>query len=434
MSSESGQPAEDHAELEDRAKRNLFRGRSRRASILTVVGLAAISLTAAGVIVMARQPTTADGHGALQANPPATTPAGGVAKPDDHTPPPSPTVALQHAALALNAIQVLPVREARLAGDMQVTGNVSYDADHFAIVGPLVAGRVSRLAVGVGSPVRRGQVMAEIESVDVGQARGELISAKARLAAAESNLRRERDLAEKKISSSREREVAEAQWGAERATVRAAHERLRAIGLTEADIEAIDEQGSGGRVHIRAPIDGTVMDRFVTLGQAIQPASDAFKVADLRRVWVQLDLYEKDLAHVRMGLAVEARTEAYPGSLFKGRVAYVAPVVDEATRTAKVRVELDNRDGKLHIGQLISARLIGSPDAATSAVLAIPRSAVQRLDGKPLVFVKTTHGFERRFVELGAFGGELVEIRQGLKLGQEIAADGGFLLKSELLR
>jgi cobalt-zinc-cadmium efflux system membrane fusion protein len=120
--------------------------------------------------------------------------------------------------------------------------------------------------------------------------------------------------------------------------------------------------------------------------------------------------------------------------VFQGHVAYVAPVVDEATRTAKVRVELDNREGKLHIGQLISARLVGSPERASPPVLAIPRSAVQRLDGRPLVFVKSGHGFERQFVELGVFGGELVEIRRGLKLGQELAADGGFLLKSELLR
>jgi cobalt-zinc-cadmium efflux system membrane fusion protein len=330
------------------------------------------------------------------------------------------------------------VRASRLAGDIQLTGSVSYDADHFAMVGPLVAGRVARLDTQVGARVRRGQVLAEIESVDVGQARAELISAGARLGAATSNLKRERELAEKKISSSREREVAEAQWAIERAAVRAARERLRAIGLSDTDIQAVETRDedapTGGRVPIRSPIEGTIIERLVTLGEAVQSASDAFKVADLRRVWVQLDLYEKDLARVRVSLPVEIRTDAYPGEIFQGRVAYVAPVIDEATRTAKVRVEIDNRQDKLHIGQLVSAKLSGRAQVGDAAVLVIPRSAVQRLDGKPLVFVKVAAGFERAFVELGAAGDDWVEVRRGLAKDQEIAADGGFLLKSELLR
>jgi cobalt-zinc-cadmium efflux system membrane fusion protein len=115
-------------------------------------------------------------------------------------------------------------------------------------------------------------------------------------------------------------------------------------------------------------------------------------------------------------------------------VAYVAPVIDEATRTAKVRVEIDNRQDKLHIGQLVSAKLLGQSQASDASVLVIPRTAVQRLDGKPLVFVKVAAGFERAFVELGAAGDDWIEVRRGLTKGQEIAADGGFLLKSELLR
>jgi cobalt-zinc-cadmium efflux system membrane fusion protein len=347
-------------------------------------------------------------------------------------------VALASAARAHNAVTLTRVRESRLAGDIQLTGSVSYDADHFAMVGPLVAGRVARLDTQVGARVRRGQVLAEIESVDVGQARAELISAGARLGAATSNLKRERELAEKKISSSREREVAEAQWAIERAAVRAARERLRAIGLSDTDIQAVETRDedapTGGRVPIRSPIEGTIIERLVTLGEAVQSASDAFKVADLRRVWVQLDLYEKDLARVRVSLPVEIRTDAYPGEIFQGRVAYVAPVIDEATRTAKVRVEIDNRQDKLHIGQLVSAKLSGRAQVGDAAVLVIPRSAVQRLDGKPLVFVKVAAGFERAFVELGAAGDDWIEVRRGLAKDQEIAADGGFLLKSELLR
>ena len=367
-------------------------------------------------------------HDFAEANsPPAQTGA------NEHAPANAP-VTLSKSATQKNEIKVVPVVQARLAGDIQLIGNVTYDADHYAMVGPLVAGRVAKLNVTVGSQVRRGQVMAEIESVDVGQSRGDLIAAKARLGAATSNLNRERDLAEKKISSSREREMAESQWASERAAVRAAHEKLRAIGLTDSDIESIEEHGIGGRVRIRAPIDGTVLERKVTLGQAIQPAEDAFKLANLNRVWVQLDLYEKDLARVRVGLAVEVRTDAYPGEVVKGRVAYVSPVIDIATRTAQIRVEIDNRKGRLHIGQLVNAKLFGNPDANATPVLAVPRTSIQRIDGKALVFLKVANGFQRQFVEIGLSGGELIEIRSGLQLGQEVASEGGFLLKSEMLR
>lgn len=344
------------------------------------------------------------------------------------------TLGLPKGAAPNNPVVNVPVRSMRLAGDIQVIGNVSYDADHFAIVGPLVSGRMTRLVVGVGGKVKRGQVMAEIESADVGDARGAYISAKARLAAAQANLRRERELAEKKISSAREREVAEAQWASEGAAMRAAEEKLRAIGLSNADIRDIDEKAVGGRVAMRAPIDGTVIERLVTLGEAVERAADAFKIAHLGHVWILLDLYEKDLARVRLGQSVEARTDAYPGEVFHGRVAYIAPVIDEATRTAKVRVEMENPVGKLHIGQLVNAKVVGKSELLSAPVLTVPRSSIQRVDGKALVFVKGDKGYERRPVELGASAGDVIEVRSGVRDGEQVASDGAFLLKSEMLR
>ena len=147
---------------------------------------------------------------------------------------PARPLALSVAAQVKNPVKVAPAELAKLAGDIQVVGTVAFHEDHFAVVGPLVAGRISRLSGGVGDKVKRGQVIAEIESSDVGQARAELVSAKARFAAADANLKRETDLAEKKISSSREQELAHAQWETEQAGVRAAMMRLRAIGLTPA--------------------------------------------------------------------------------------------------------------------------------------------------------------------------------------------------------
>lgn len=332
-----------------------------------------------------------------------------------------------------DAVSVAPVTRTRLAPDLQVVGTVSYDQDRHAVVGPLVAGRVVRLAAGVGDPVRKGQVLAEIESAEVGQARGELIAHRARLEAAEANMARERELAEKHVSSAREYEMARAHWATERAGVHSATERLRAIGLSTSDIAAMVDHDCGGRVPIRAPIAGAVIERLVTLGQAVEHASDAFTIADLHQLWVQLDVYEKDLSRVHVGQPVEVRAEAFPRNVFRARVAYISPIVDPATRTAKVRVEVANPESKLRIGQLITARLSGDP-ANADEVVAVPRSAVQRVDGKPVVFVRTGARFSSRRIETGATAGDLTEVKQGLRVGEQVASDGAFLLKSELLR
>jgi membrane fusion protein, heavy metal efflux system len=339
-------------------------------------------------------------------------------------------------ASSRDQIKTIKVSRAPFAADLEVVGAVSRAEDHFAFVGPSVNGRVVRLDVGVGDKVRKGQIIAEIESVEAGQARADYIAAKAASSAAEANYVREKELADHKISSRREKEVAEAQSVSQKAKMRAAIERLRAIGLDDREIRGLEsEGGTGGRVPLRAPIGGTVLRRTVTLGESVERSTNAFTIADLTHLWILLDIYEKDLARVHLGQAVNVRTEAYPGEVFKARVAYVEPVIDEKTRTAKVRLELDNRVGKLRINQFVTARIFGDPaELAAGPTLSVPQTALQRVEGAPVVFVRQGDGFERRVVEPGISGGGLIEVRSGLREGEEVAMAGAFLLKSELLR
>ncbi len=345
------------------------------------------------------------------------------------------SLAISGKALENNPIATAKVQRAKLAADLSVVGSVTYDQDHYAVVGPLIPGRVTRLRAGLGDAVRAGQVLAEIESTEVGQAQATYLSASARAGAAQANLRRERDLASQRISSERDRELAEAQAISEDAEAKAAVERLRAFGLGEAEIGALKGGGgTAGRVPLRSPIAGTVVMRSITLGQAVERATDAFKIVNLGKLWVLLDLYEKDLAHVHVGQTVNLRTEAYAGEVFKARVAYVNPIIDEKTRTAIVRIELDNPGGKLRPGQFVTARLIGDPGSEPVEALAVSRRAVVTVEGKSLVFLRGAQGFEKRVIEVGHSGGDLIEIKAGLKEGDEVATDGAFLLKSELLR
>ncbi len=302
-------------------------------------------------------------------------------------------------------------------------------------MGPLVPGRIVGLKASVGDAVHTGQVLAIIESVEVGQAQAAFLSARARAGAAESNFQRERDLASQHISSARERELAEAQSASETAEVRAALERLRAFGLGAQEIAALEKgASSGGRVPLRAPIDGTVVGRAVTLGQAVERATDAFQIANLVRLWVLLDLYEKDLRSVYVGQRVELRSDAAPGDVFEAKVGYVTPLVDEKTRTASVRIETDSQGGRLRPGQFVTAHLAGDGARAVADSLAVVRKAVQTVEGQNVVFRRVGAGFERRAIDLGVSSGDLVEIKRGLAEGDEVASDGAFLLKSELLR
>jgi membrane fusion protein, heavy metal efflux system len=166
----------------------------------------------------------------------------------------------------------------------------------------------------------------------------------------------------------------------------------------------------------------------------VERSTDAFRVANLSRLWVLLDLYEKDLPRVHVGQDVEIKTDAAPGEVFHAKVTYVTPLVDERTRTASVRIEVSHRDGRLMPGQFVTARLLAQAGAGSVEVIAVPRRAIQTVEGKPVVFRQVAHGFEKRAVELGTSSADLVEVKSGLAEGDEIALDGAFLLKSELLR
>lgn len=345
----------------------------------------------------------------------------------------SPAVSLSPDALRKNQIEVVEVRLQRLARDVEVVGSVDLAPNYHAQIGPLIAGRIVSIKAQVGEAVRVGQVLAELESSEVGQAQAAYLTARATSLAAQTNLRRERELAERKVSSERERELAEAAAITEQAQLAAATQRLRALGLRQVDIKQINEDRAG-IVPLYSPIDGTIITRSISLGQSVQPATDAFSVANLSQLWVQLDLFEKDLPYVHADQRAEIRTEVYPGKSFPARVAYVGHVIDEKTRTAPVRIEFDNHEGLFRPGQFVTATLHGDPSRAINQVLAVPRKSVLTVEGKPLVFVQEPGGFTKRTVELGASGGTQVEVRSGLSAGEKVAVDGGFLLKSELLR
>ena len=178
---------------------------------------------------------------------------------------------------------------------------------------------------------------------------------------------------------------------------------------------------------LRTLIDGVVIEKHLTLGEAVDRDEAAFVVADLSTVWVELSLYQKDFARVRPGLGVRVRAVAGGGAA-DGEVSYVAPAIDPETRTATARVVLANPERAWRPGMFVTARTL---DATPAAVL-VPNDAVQLLDGQRVVFVETDEGFAPRAVTLGREGSTRVEVLGGVAAGERVASGNTFLLKAEL--
>jgi len=316
---------------------------------------------------------------------------------------------------------------------INLLGRVAFDEDRVAIAGPRLSGRIVQLGPRPGEAVTEGTVLADLESVELARAGAEYLGRKARARAASLNAARERELASRRISSEREREAAVAEEQTQVAELTASEQLLLALGLSRNELPDGGPDRPLARFRVRAPISGIITDRPVVLGQNVDGSQTIARIADLSTVWVNLDVFERDLAWVRPGLEAELSADASPGSTRTAHVRYVAPQVDEATRTARVQLDVPNPDARLRPGQFVTARL--ASDTGTADRLTVPRAAVQTLDGRRIVFLKSTDGaFVVREVALGLEGTDDIEVLDGLAPGDQVAVDNAFLLKSEVLR
>jgi RND family efflux transporter MFP subunit len=191
-----------------------------------------------------------------------------------------------------------------------------------------------------------------------------------------------------------------------------------------------------GAQELRSPIEGTVLERHATIGETVGPETVLFTIGDLRRVWAVGQVYERDVGAVRSSAPARLSLEAYPGRTWDGLLSYVAGALQHESRTLPVRLEIDNLDGVLRPG-LFGSLAIEASDATDA--LAVPAEAVQRMGDKTVVFVREQgQGDHQRFrvrtVVLGRDAGRLVELRDGVREGEDVAVSGTFTLKSELLR
>jgi cobalt-zinc-cadmium efflux system membrane fusion protein len=322
-------------------------------------------------------------------------------------------------------VATVQVAESELSPTIQVMGTVRYDVRKFAAIGARSAGRVRRVFKIMGDAVKPGEALADIESVDLGKAQATAEALRAKEMAARSNLEREQQLASAKVTALREAEAAKAEHQVLLAERRAAEKAVAALGATSSS--------ETGIMLLRSPIGGRVVMTQASQGQTVEPSDTLFEVADLGTVWVELTVFERDLDRIREGDSVEIRPAAATKTTLHGTVAHVGDVVDPTTRSAVVRVLVDNKEGLLRPGQSTSARIQSHQLAERS--LTIPKTALTYVDGRPTILALVAPGLvEPRGVEIGPDDGKDVIIRQGLHAGESVVTDGLFALKSEIFR
>lgn len=318
-------------------------------------------------------------------------------------------------------IRVAAAERRALTGGAAIPAEVQFEPSGTAHIGPLVPGRITKVSAALGDRVRRGQVLGIVASSDVSSARAKLDQANARLAAADSTLRRQKQLSTEGIGAQRSLIEAESQVSELRAEVEGLKRQLSVFG-----------SGSAGELTLTSPIDGVVVAVHGTLGETVTADEPAFIVTDPTKVWVRGNVPELELSHVQAGFAAIVRLHAFPDLAMPGTITYVAPALDERTRSLPVRVSLQAPDARLRSGLFGSIELVGG--SADERVLVVPADAVTTLDGQTVVFV-TGDGdgtFLAHPVALGRRAGAFFEVRSGLTEGTRLAVSGAFTLKSVL--
>ncbi len=308
-----------------------------------------------------------------------------------------------------------------ISGGASIPAEVQFDPGGTAHVAPLVPGRFTRVEASLGATVRRGDLLAVLVSSDVSAARARLNQARARLAAAQSTLQRQQALASEGIGAQRTLIEAEAQVGDLRAEVIGLQQQLAVFG-----------SGNAGEIRLTSPIDGVIVAMHATLGENASTDNHAFEITDASRVWMRGNVPELDLARVSLGTAAIVRLHAFPEEEFRGRVTYIAPALDEASRALPIRVSFDRLDVRLRSGLYGGVELTGG--APDERPLTVPVDAIATLDGRTVVFVpgREAGTFRPQAVQLGRRSGGHFEVVTGLDEGAAVVVSGAFTLKSAL--
>ena len=316
-------------------------------------------------------------------------------------------------ASSLAALQLETVAERAVDDTLLLAGQIAVDPLRVAHLAPRVSGTIQSVAVVVGDRVGKGRLVAELYSPEFAAGVGDYL------------------LAHRRLERARSSQAADTE--ALESIARSARQRLETLGASTGDIARMDEVHEPlQHLALRSPISGVVTEVETGVGKQVQAGTDIFGFADLGVVWGVVDVYERDFGSLRVGQAARVTTTAYPGREFSGRIVSLEGAVKAETRTLSVRIRIPNAALELKPGMFITARV---PAGTTRQGVAVRDGALQEFGGRTVVFVALTDStFVARPVEARRLGGEVAEITQGLRVGERVASQGAFLLKSQASR
>jgi cobalt-zinc-cadmium efflux system membrane fusion protein len=330
------------------------------------------------------------------------------------------------------AIDIETVTAARraLTSALQATGKVLAHQFRKAIVSYAFPARISQIHVRVGEWVEPGQKLVTLQSEEVGNAKSEYYKAAADYELARANQERDKRLFERGVSAQKNLLTSDAELKVAEANLNAAEKKLHVLGFTEAEVRTIAETHQiNPTITLFAPIAGKVIQNNAVLGGIIDQSTEILTLLDPRVLWVDAEVYERDIASVRTGQHVDVSVPAFPAETFSGTISYISDVLNESTRTITVRTEVENRDTKLKPGMFANIRI--SLNHQTQA-LVLPEAAVLDDLDRKMVFIRKDGVYIPRLVAIGIRDDGYLEILDGVQPGDEVVTQGNYQLKSKL--
>ena len=339
-------------------------------------------------------------------------------------------VKLKETTIREFGIEIEQAGGGKIGTHIILPAEIAVNSDKKAHIVPRVPGVVRSVAKNLGDNVRAGEVLAVIHSRELTDFKAAYLAAKEKLTLAQTMFEREKKLWEEKITAEQEylnakRDLADAQIG-----IRSAEQKLHALGFSEDYLKNLPNSPEESFIvyEITAPIDGTIVEKHITLGEVLKDDSEPFIIADLRDVWVNVTIHQKNLHRVKQGQKAVIAAEHIKD---QGVVGYVGSIVDENTRTSLARIILPNEQGQWHPGTFATARIyVEEADCA----IVVPKDSVVTLENRSVVFIPTGEGFEAQTVQLGRINDEYAEITAGLEPGRKYVARGAFTIKSEMTK
>lgn len=341
-------------------------------------------------------------------------------------------IGLDASPALLKLLTIDEVKAGEVGESLSLSARVELDQFRVARIGASVTGRITEINAVLGQSVKKGERLALLNSTELSQAQSDYLKASSQVNLRRLTVKRAERLMDSGVIAEAELQERQAVLTEAEVDLRAASDRLRVLGMSDADAKRLDKQRSiYSFSSVSASIDGVVIERNVTIGQVVQPADSLYTVADLSQLWLVAEVPEQQAYWARVGDQVQAEVPALPGQEVSGKLIYVADMVNPETRTVMLRMALANPQ-HLFKPQMLATLKISKPGSKT---LVVPSQAVVRENDQDYVFVQTTaNHFELRAVKLGREEANRRPLLSGLKVGEHIVVNGSFHLNNERLR